>query len=395
MQINKIILILLLIIGFASCQPKEKYDWEVGLSAPKYYSSSPSVRFFYKGKSVGSASANIGIQPGWVETAGGYASGKEEDEIPDSLHVEWLCGTDRYYYKGDFVLPRKKMIKFFQNPITNLNGLSREYSLIIVGTAPGGNVTVWLGAGSILTEIAKFKAENTGIWKENDKDYDKYWGNIDDNIKYKNKDFNVYHYLHGIDYKVWEKGEKEYNYDVGFTSQDGNIKMSLLTFFSKAGTVFQPDTYSETPFTIDKSQWSKVSYQVNNNIIKKEPLPIMMRVEILDKKHTNLYFSTDVVLPLDFKKKYLTTYLDTVTNKKENYNRIVIGIYSDYTKGIIWLEGKNKRIKLMGFKNFIRNKEQENNYQSGGYSLPKNFEFPKWEGREKLIKPDLEFWQEE
>ncbi|ELY2018224.1 DUF2931 family protein [Flavobacterium psychrophilum] len=119
MQINKIILILLLIIGFASCQPKEKFDWEVGLSAPKYYSSSPSVRFFYKGKSVGSASANIGIQPGWGETAGGYASGKEEDEIPDSLHVEWLCGTDRYYYKGDFVLPRKKMIKFvIVNPLS-------------------------------------------------------------------------------------------------------------------------------------------------------------------------------------------------------------------------------------------------------------------------------------
>ncbi|ELY2018222.1 DUF2931 family protein [Flavobacterium psychrophilum] len=393
MQINKIILIFLVITSFASCQPKEKFDWEVGLSAPKYYSSSPSVRFFYKGKSVGSASANIGIQPGWGETAGGYASGKEEDEIPDSLHVEWLCGTDRYYYKGDFVLPRKKMIKFFQNPITNLNGLSREYSLIIVGTAPGGNVTVWLGAGSILTEIAKFKAENTGIWKENDKDYDKYWGNIDDNIKYKNKDFNVYHYLHGIDYKVWEKGEKEYNYDVGFTSQDGNIKISSTIFYSKSGTVFQPDTYSETPFTIDKSKWSKVSYMQNNNRIKNKSLPVQIDLRLEYITDESKSFNTNIILPKKFNEIFSKKYVDSLTGKTEQFNRIIIGSYSGGKKGVIWLEGKNKRMKVMDFKAYYRF-DDEYIMNMGGYSLPKNFEFPKWEGREKLIKPDLEFWQE-
>ena len=98
MQISKVSILFIFSVLLVSCQPKEKFDWEVGLSAPKYYSASPSVRFFYKGKIVHSAASNIGIQPGWGETSGGYASGSETDEVPDSLHVEWLCGTDRYHY---------------------------------------------------------------------------------------------------------------------------------------------------------------------------------------------------------------------------------------------------------------------------------------------------------
>lgn len=28
------------------------------------------------------------------------------------------------------------------------------------------------------------------------------------------------------------------------------------------------------------------------------------------------------------------------------------------------------------------------------YSLPKGFIFPKWEGREKLTSPEIDYWQE-
>jgi hypothetical protein len=392
MPINKFIT-LLLFTSLVSCQPKEKFDWEIGISAPKYYSSSPKVQFFYHGNLVHSVSSNVGIQPGWGETAGGYASGKEEDEVPDSLHVEWLCGTDRYYYQGDFPLPRAKMLKLFQNPVKEYNGLMRDYTLLIVGTAPGGNVTLWMRAGSVLTEIQRFKAKSTGIWKENDNEYNEHRKEIKTSSEFINSEYNTFHYLHGIPYKVWEEGEKEYEYDVGFTSESADVKMSLLTFFSKSGAVFQPDTYSETPFNIDKSEWSKVSYMQNNNVFKKKPLPIMMRVQMKNKLNPKLYYATDVILPINFKYTYTTKYLDTVNNKKENYNRIVIGIYSDCKKGIVWLEGKNKRLKIMDFKCFLP-KMDGTTYTSGGYSLPKDFEFPKWEGREQLIKPDIEFWQE-
>ncbi|MDX6184092.1 DUF2931 family protein [Flavobacterium sp. Fl-77] len=393
MQTNKIYLLFLFFSLLVSCQPKEKFDWEIGLSAPIYYSSSPSVRFFYNNKTIHSASSNIGIQPGWGEASGGYASGSESDEIPDSLHVEWLCGTDRYHYQGDFKLPREKMLKLFQTPVTDSDGTMRHYSLIIVGTAPGGNVTVWMRAGNVQTVIAKFKAENKGIWKENDVNFNKYWGNEEENSKYKNTEYNIFHYLHGIPYSVWEKGEKQYGYDVGFTSEDNVSKINILTFYTKSGIIFQPDSFSEAPFTIDESDWDYSNFNPNNNRVKTKPIPIMMKVEVENLKNPKIYHSTLVVLPNDFEKSYNRQYLDSITGKKENFNRIIIGVKSSENNGFVWLEGKNKRIKVMEFKCFLP-KMNGTTYESGGYSLPKGFEFPKWEGREKLIKPDIEFWQE-
>ncbi|MFH6937764.1 hypothetical protein, partial [Flavobacterium sp. FlaQc-30] len=58
-----------LIIGlFASCQPKDTFDWNAAWSAPKYYGCSPTVEYFYQGKSIAGASANIGNDPGWGTT---------------------------------------------------------------------------------------------------------------------------------------------------------------------------------------------------------------------------------------------------------------------------------------------------------------------------------------
>lgn len=77
----------------------------------------------------------------------------------------------------------------------------------------------------------------------------------------------------------------------------------------------------------------------------------------------------------------------------EHYDRIVFGVNSGNGKGIIWLEGKDKREKLMEFKNYKAG-DTDGHYSAGGYSLPKNFVFPKWDGREPIAKPNTNFWQE-
>ena len=42
------ILVLLVLVG---CSPKDKYEWNAGMSAPKYYGNGgPMVEYFYKGK---------------------------------------------------------------------------------------------------------------------------------------------------------------------------------------------------------------------------------------------------------------------------------------------------------------------------------------------------------
>nr|WP_294923492.1 DUF2931 family protein [uncultured Flavobacterium sp.] len=389
MQINKIYHLSLFFGLLVSCQPKEKFDWEIGLSAPKYYSSIPSVAFYNNGKIVHNVSTDFGIDPGWGETSGGYASGSEPDEVPDSLVVNWDCGVDMVSYKLKTKLPKQKMLQLFQNPVTDIDGIMRSYSLIIVGTAPGGNVTVWMRAVNVLTEIGKFKANEISKNDPYDEDRVSMWTSTGKAAK---ENF-IYLNLHGIPYSVWEKGEKEYDYDVGFASEYHTSKISILTFYTKSGIIFQPDTFSESLFTIDKSSWDLSNFKPNNNRTKKSPFPIMMKVEIENLKNPKLYHSTLVVLPNDFEKLYNQQYLDSITGKKESFNRIIIGIKSTENTGFVWLEGKNKRIKVMEFKCFLP-KMNGTTYESGGYSLPKGFKFPKWEGREKLIEPDVEFWQE-
>ena len=392
MQTNKICLLFLFFGLLVSCQSKDKFDWEIGLSAPKYYSSSPSVRFFYNNKIIHSASSNIGIQPGWGETSGGYASGSEPDEIPDNLHVEWLCGTNRYHYEGDFKLPREKMLKLFQNPITDIDGTVRPYSLIIVGTAPGGNITVWMRAVNVLTEIAKFKAKNKGIWKENDAKFNKYWGNEEENSKYKNTEYNIFHYLHGIPYSVWEKGEKEYNYDVGFTSEGEDIKNLIITSHTKEGSWYQSFTGKESEYNVELFKWDDFKYIENNNLVKKVKLPVQLSISWRNISD-DVVLNAEVLMPQNLEKLMNESFKDSTTGKLENYNRIIIGAYKGGAKGVVWLTGKNKKTKLLDF--ILDDTQNQNIKKHIFYSLPKGFKFPKWEGREKLIQPDVEFWQEE
>jgi len=229
-----------LIIGLlASCQPKDTFDWNAGLSAPKYYGATgPFIEFFYNGKSIAGASSGAGIDQGWGITSGGYVGGDKYKAVPDSIAVNWICAVDRYYYEGGIKLPRDKMLKLFKRKAIDSYGVQQEYSLIVAGVAPGGNVTIWMQGGSASTEICRFKAKNKGIWKENDPDYNKYikeHRSLSDGYK----ESSNYWKIHGIPYSVWEKGEKEYDYDIGFTTEEEDKKDYSIAIagYTKDGSI--------------------------------------------------------------------------------------------------------------------------------------------------------------
>ena len=385
---NKLNFLFFFIVLFASCQPKEKFDWEIGLSAPKYYSSIPSIRFYYNNKIVHSASSDFGIDPGWGQTAGGYASGKDPDEIPDSLVVNWDCGVDMVNYELKTILPREKMLQLFQNPVTDLYGETRPYSLIIVGTAPGGNVTVWMRAVNVLTEIAKFKATEKKKNDPYDKDRVTLWTSTGNAAK---ENF-IYLNLHGIPYKVWEEGEKEYDYDIGFTSEGNDIKNLIITSYSMDGSVSQSFIGKNYSSTVEVFNWNNFNYLENNNLLKKVKLPVQLSISWRNK-YEDVVLRGEVLMPKNLNKLIAEPYLDSITGKSEYYNRIIIGAYKGGKKGTVWITGINKKKKILDFVlDDFENTDFENHIL---YSIPKGFEFPKWEGREQLITPDIEFWQEQ
>ena len=364
---------ILVLVVLAGCSPKDKYEWNAGLSGPKYYpSGAPRVEYFYKGKSVAGASIGTGADQGWGVTAGGYSGGDQYKDIPDSVAVQWVCSVDNYLYRGGTRLPRERMLELFKNGFKTVYGMKTTYTSIVAGMAPGGNATIWLRGSERLTEVIRFKAQERLEDPYIDKDYRektvKNWGN-----------YLTYWYLHGVPYDVWEKGDKEYDYDIGFSSEGGQkIKPNVFTFYTKDGTWYQPSKGDLAFQSVDWQEWGKFEYKENNNLIKNLKLPVQIHF-LFEYKGGN--YSTGIILPQDFKK-----YFENQAN-----NRITIGVEKNAETGILWVSGKKGFQKVMRFK-LVEVKDEEQPYF---YSLPKGFKIPKWNGRTPIATPEFDYWQEE
>ena len=370
---GKFISSILVLLVLAGCSPKDKYEWNAGLSGPKYYpSGAPRVEYFYKGKSVAGASIGTGADQGWGVTAGGYSGGEQYKDIPDSVAVQWVCSVDNYLYKGGARLPRERMLELFKNGFKTVYGMKTTYTSIVAGMAPGGNAVIWLRGSERLTEVIRFKAQERLEDPYIDKDYRektvKNWGN-----------YLTYWYLHGVPYDIWEKGDKEYDYDIGFSSEGGQkIKPNVFTFYTKDGTWYQPSKGDLAFQSVDWQEWGKFEYKENNNLIKNLKLPVEIHFSV---DYNDVLYMGNIVLPQDFKK-----YFENQAN-----NRITIGVEKNLETGILWVSGKKGFQKVMRFK-LVEVKDEEQPYF---YSLPKGFKIPKWNGRTPIATPEFDYWQEE
>lgn len=208
-----------------SCN-KKKYNWEAGISAPKYYPVAGNVDFGNAGNG-----SNTSIAPGWGQSYGAVVGEKWKD-VPKEVYIDYYSVVDGKGFKGKILLPQEKIRDLF-----NEYNLDDEDNLghLVVGMAPGGWIRVWFQALDekadeyVNLEVAKghlngYKDETVGAGLKT-KDF-KTWG-------------NTYSYWqhHGIPYEAWANNEREY--DIYFDFNKPNKREVGFSFTSLDGTFEQ------------------------------------------------------------------------------------------------------------------------------------------------------------
>lgn len=368
-------LLFVLFLTFISCkkskeeQNKElieyfsqKNGWSAAMSRPiNHPIESPMVKYFYKGKAINSTSTKTDIgNSGWVTSSQGRNSGYGT-AYPDSVYVSYGGLNDKMEmctYEGGAKLPVKTIEKLFKNGYID-NNKKKKYSDIITGMAPGGRICVWVDH----IEVARF------ILKKKD--------------KYNNTPFIIFgdeneivRYLknHPIDYSTWEKPDLKYELDYGFCSEDERNTFFVLWFSTKEGMnemITENDidiNIWNTPFG-EKSNLNIYSgYQQINSTKKEYKINLPVDIKLCWKNKNSVLYSTNIIMPKDLPQRFTKSYINLISGKKSNYNRIVFGVEKDGEHCIVWLDGPNKQEKIIRFKGQISKTNKNKEIISGGYA---------------------------
>jgi len=140
----------------------------------------------------------------------------------------------------------------------------------------------------------------------------------------------------------------------------------LGIFYTKEGI-----QESFSPYYTDNTNWGipcnttvdyegKFFYQQIDEVYNSHKTQLPVHISMGWENHMiNKFYSTDIVLPKDFEKRFTKSYINPKTGKKCNYNRLVFGVEKDGEHCIIWLDGPDKQEKLMRFKGQLEIKNRK------------------------------------
>lgn len=355
-------LILFTFLILISCEGNQyKTDWGGSLCHPSNYSVGISEIEFFNDESV---NLNIpGAFCGFSWNTQGQTRWFHNTTLPDSVYVSYEGMNDKNQtclYKGGYRLPKDKLIEIFKQGYEKKNdlGFAKEsFKYITVGMAPGGRICVWVDH----IEVARFKIKEIKKLSDSPILLGEY--NPAEYLKY-----------HPIDYSYWDKPDTRYDLDFGFCSEDGKSKYLDSYYSTKEGFII-----NITESDIDNTEWQSIyekpititnphNYiQLDEINHRDNKLSLPVHISIDWKTESDIFYSTEVVMPKDFPKRFLTAYTNPKTNKKSNYNRLIFGVEKDGEHCIIWLNGHGKQQKLMRFKG-KRAILKEETVTSGGYA---------------------------
>ncbi|MDI9258236.1 DUF2931 family protein [Flavobacterium sedimenticola] len=355
----KLIIFFLTVITLVSCKKREVItEWYAAISRPVFHPiEGPKVVYFHRGKVIAISETLTDIGNfGWSYPTNNISTGLI-DLFPDSIAVNYGGLNEKLQmctFEGGGKLPVERIKKLFEVGYV-FDGEKNKFNCITTGLAPGGRVCVWVNH----IEITRFKVNQIETYHESP-------------VMIFEDSTEIMNYLkhHPINYKNWEHPDKRYSLDYGFCSENSVAELGAIYTISKEGVrnaIFNQQ--------IDITKWGKPfgekpdllgsSYQQFNEYEKTHEFFMPVDVEILWQSE-NKHFDTKFTISADLSQKFSKRYLNPMTKKKSNYNRIVFGVEKDGEHCIVWLDGPGRQEKIMRFKGKPSLKDERGKYLNRG-----------------------------
>ncbi|OWP74022.1 hypothetical protein BWG23_15205 [Flavobacterium oreochromis] len=226
----------------SSCQNmnEKKFEWLPTESSPALYPMT-----IYKGYLIFKDSTSIYIpcsaisHTGWGNRGSMHVVGEDFKPVPVKLEVTWASFLENKFYTGSWDLPYDKMLKLFEEGYINYDTKKREtYNQIIVGLAPGGAVSVWIGAAEKQLEIAHFTAQPTTVSMKDmvpgnpeitEEEFFELYPEHDVNDKKAIDNFNK----NGIPFGIWSTTYREkYHWKSDVQIENMKLELSITEMFN-------------------------------------------------------------------------------------------------------------------------------------------------------------------
>lgn len=252
-----IVLLILISLTQLNCQEKMEdktnFAYHVSVTAPKEYPVEVHIGYLSKGKDFITGISNTGAAAGGWQYEGKSSMGSST--IPAFLSLTWLSYAEKKFWIVETELPAEKMLALFRKGYIYKNlrkgGViePETYNQIIIGTAPGGVVVVWL-AGLERVEIGRFQAKEIYVNKldfqpvkfedETQQQFFDTWFKLgvpketQANIQQK-----------GIPYGLWDKYRQKYNWrfrtEFYREDKDKDVCRSITYFNGEKEVLFEED----------------------------------------------------------------------------------------------------------------------------------------------------------
>ena len=320
-QLTSILLLLLTGCSNVMSDNVKKFEWDATESGPEHYPMEIiKGDFIYKGGAERGLYIPSGgtLVDGWADPVSSHVTGDKYKPLPDKLDIYFFSYAEKQFYHGKFDLPYEKILRLFQQGVTN-NPEHPTASRIMVGVAPGGAVAVWVIGSGDRTEVFFGQAKKTELNPsvafslpfENKAESDEY---IEEGlIEVLEPEELESLKKNGIPFGLWARYRNHYTWEPALTE---GFSLSYIGFKFLNGERYKKSNMLSRPVPKEIAFKTVINNEENIFIIKFDEFEVMEAFEKLGVNNQKVTLEFEPIIPRKLLKARIYNGKESITLKK-------------------------------------------------------------------------------